>query len=188
MSDHLKPLIFCIGLVKTGTSSLLEALNILGWPGCNDIPAMQDSWTEFFNNVSTVPLGGLTNRYRAFSQNPVALLYSALSAWYPEAKFILTERDTNQVIASMLIHVAWNRLHPEPKPSHVASWTNLTTSEDEGLYPRHSKQVRAFFEDKPVPLLIMDVTQAPQWEPLCEFLQVPVPAPTFPHFNHYKGR
>lgn len=187
MTNHTKPLVFCIGLVKTGTTSLMSALDILGWPGCDNIPLMAESWVKYANHVIDKPFTDLTDKYRAFSQNPVALRYAELYRAYPDAKFILTERDVNQAIASMLIHVAWNRLHPNPAP-HM-NWRNLNTFDDEVLYQSHGGNVRSFFNGRVGSLLIMDITKGTwHWPPLCKFLGVPVPAERFPHHNHSKGR
>jgi hypothetical protein len=189
VNGHLRPLVFCLGLVKTGTSSLLQALEIMGWPGCDDISLMQASWEKLRAEEIEKPFEDLTGKYRAFSQNPVALCYPSLLAHYPDAKFILTERDPNEAIVSMLIHVAWNRMHPEPRPPHM-QWLDLNTEEDEELYTGWSGKVTNHFvkAGKGNQLLIMDITKGDGWDALCPFLDVPVPAECFPHYNHSKGR
>lgn len=189
MTTHLRPPVFCIGLVKTGTTSLLRALELMGWPGCNDIGLLQGAWKQFNDGGRDGrPLDSLLPRFRAFAQNPVALQYKSLAAYYPDAKFVLTTRDANEAIASMLIHVAWNRLHPNSKP-HM-NWRNLNTEADEQLYSRWPVEVEAFFAEQPVPnrLLVMDISAGDDWRKLCPFLNVIEPAENFPHFNHSKGR
>jgi hypothetical protein len=48
-------------------------------------------------------------------------------------------------------------------------------------YDRHNAEVRAFFGDKQVPLLTMDVTRGQGWAELCEFLGHEAPDRPFPH-------
>ena len=47
---------------------------------------------------------------------------------------------------------------------------------------RHEAEVRRYFADRPSDLLVLDVTAA-GWEPLCEFLGLPVPDEPYPHTN-----
>jgi hypothetical protein len=46
-----------------------------------------------------------------------------------------------------------------------------------------SKEIRRFFSDKQDQFLEIDICAGAGWEPLCKFLEVPVPSETFPHAN-----
>jgi hypothetical protein len=195
MSDNEKPLVFCIGLVKTGTTSLLRALNTLGWPGCNDIPLMDEAWATWRKNLGMTkiipePFDTLVGKYRAFAQNPVSLNWQKLFMHYPEAKYILTVRDINDVIASMMINVAYNRRHPNPEQV-AARWKHLNSQQDEQFYEEHARKVQdRFFGASSVSadpvtqsLLVMDISKGDGWDKLCPFLGVDKPDLEFPHHN-----
>jgi len=124
-------MVFGIGLSKTGTSSLAEALKVLGYK-VKHYPLDSTEWTgpkkiqavlpvlnslnrllgkEFFSYRETL-YNNYENRfnlsyfenYDAACDLPLALYYKELHEYYPEAKFILTTRDLNQWLQSAEKH------------------------------------------------------------------------------------
>ncbi|WP_295888478.1 sulfotransferase, partial [uncultured Thiohalocapsa sp.] len=83
--------IFCIGLSKTGTTSLTEALKILGYDAVH--------WYATKHAFRYTDDGGIDidwdffERHDAFADTPIARIYPQLDERYPDAKFILTLRD-----------------------------------------------------------------------------------------------
>jgi len=49
-------------------------------------------------------------------------------------------------------------------------------------YLQHEEDVLEFFAGR-TDFLAMDISQGNPWQPLCEFLQLPVPKLAFPHLN-----
>ena len=82
--------IFGIGLHRTGTSSLNEALNILGYRSIH-------TPLDIYPDIDT----RIIDKYDAFTDNPIPLLYKQLDRLYPGAKFILTTRDLDSWIKSV---------------------------------------------------------------------------------------
>ena len=46
--------------------------------------------------------------------------------------------------------------------------------------------MRSYFANRPEDLLVLDVTAGDGWEPLCQFLGMPVPERPFPWENRYQ--
>src|ERR671913_366476 len=89
--------IFGLGLSKTGTSSLSEALNIIG---INTIHYPFDDAT--YNDLT----GGnydlqILKTYQGIVDIPVAPYYAQLDKTFPGSKFILTVRDMEPWLRSV---------------------------------------------------------------------------------------
>ena len=83
-------LIIGTGFQKTGTSSLREALQILGYKvGDNN---HQMLWPILHGNWSRVKAKAL--KYDALEDNPWPIIYKELDQHIPNAKFIHTERSS----------------------------------------------------------------------------------------------
>ena len=80
--------VFCIGMQKTGTTSLGQALKFLGYR-VNKWNAGR--WSLRFENCSDW-LASLA-RYDAVEDEPAALLWRQLEKEYPNSLFILTTRN-----------------------------------------------------------------------------------------------
>jgi hypothetical protein len=137
--------------------------------------------------------------YRATVDWPGCAFYEEFMRRYPDAKVILSIRDSEQWYESarQTIYYArhaspgWMKLF-FPRMRHFTSmldrlvWNGLFQGrfEDKSfaieVFNRHNEQVeRVVPRDR---LLIYEVPQG--WEPLCSFLGVPVPAgKPFPHLN-----
>ena len=92
--------VFCIGFHKTGTTSLAEALRMLGYSvtGPNFV---EDK--RILDQALALALE-VTNRYDAFQDNPWPILYKEMDEAYPGSKFILTTRPTDRWIRSVVKH------------------------------------------------------------------------------------
>lgn len=107
-----RPYVFCIGLGRTGTTSLTQALGILGYRA-NHLPideiTQREMYTYFANDVHTTsPLHlSILNEYDALADTPVCCVYQGLDKAYPGSKFILTLREKQGWLASQ------ERLHDQ---------------------------------------------------------------------------
>ena len=89
-SDHK---VFCVGGWKTGTNSIYQALNILGYRTgklLNGSKKPKIGWIEFIKK----------SKYDAFTDNPIGFFYKELDEFYPTSKFILTVRDPDSYFRS----------------------------------------------------------------------------------------
>ena len=184
--------IFGIGLSKTGTTSLTRALEILGYR-TNHFPYSAIRFEQ----------GGLrldVERLRcwdAATDSPVALYFRTLEERFPEARFILTERDVDSWIASCQNNHVWPgdyvsnkgiRLFPHIRKilclhRNVYGTERFNPESFRKAYAEHRAAVIEHFEAKGRELLIMNICAGDGWERLCEFLDVPVPDVPFPREN-----
>lgn len=198
------------GWGRTGTESLKEALEILGYGRCYHM-------FELLKRTRHVPRWEALSRgerpdyedlFRGFRSGvdfPIAKYYRELAAEYPNAKVILSVREPS----------AWYRsasktiLRGVPRPMLAVAWTL-------GLFSPNLRGMRrmidwidgdlftGFFEGRMKDeayitarfvawneevkrtiaaerLLVYEVKDG--WEPLCAFLGVPVPSVPFPRNN-----
>lgn len=165
-----------IGLGRTGTNSLCEALRILGYtyvghnPRFEELPSLE---------------GG--------ADNGVTLHYKYLDYKFPGSKFVLTVRKLTDWLPSME-HVA--TANPvRSRDEDLLIYRRMTIYEavtfDAGkftaAYYRHYADVRRYFADRPHDLLEMNIIEGDGWEKLCPFLDLPLPAVPFPHLSRREG-
>jgi len=165
--------IFCIGYPKTGTTSLANALNILGyttldWPRAYIRP--KEGWVNYFKK----------SKFDAFSDAPLndPGLFKSLDKAFPNSKFILTLRDEKDLIESWRVFFYGTIWEIEPK----------TMDEIIHPYRKHKKEVIEYFADKPDKLLVLNIFEDDSWANLCNFLGCNIPNVDFPHKNqgHYR--
>ena len=165
--------VFCIGLGKTGTTSLKEALRILGY------------------RLIRLPLDwkGITD-FDAALPGVSAAMFPELDAAYPGSKFILTLRDVDGWLKSierdMGLKRGVDRERRAEREKILTMKYGRTTFDTEAFraaFHEHEAKVRKYFEGRPDDLLVLNVTTSAGWEPLCDFLGVPVPDEAFPNVN-----
>lgn len=172
--------IFCIGLSKTGTTSLTEALRILGFDAVH--------WYATKHAFRYTADGGIDidwdffERHDAFADTPIARVYPLLDERYPDAKFILTERNVDAWLTSFADQFAGGGLDPFSARLHrdLYGTDSFDAKCCRRAFVRHSAAVEEYFAGRRR-LLLMDVASGNRWEPLCGFLGVERPSCRFPH-------
>ncbi|MEV0183343.1 sulfotransferase family protein [Streptomyces sp. NPDC050625] len=193
--------IFGVGFGRTGTLSLKKALERLGFDPCHHMLGL-------FEDPDTVALWQAAARgepvdwtrmyqgYRSGVDWPGAAFWRQITAAFPEAKVILTERDPEAWYASAesSIHAAAVAPLPDDADPLFAQVRQMSldvvwdgvfggrfTDRQHALevYETHIAAVKQ--ELDPARLLVFEVGQG--WEPLCAFLGVPVPDEPFPRSN-----
>lgn len=178
-TTRARPLVFGIGLNKTGTRSLHDALVTLGWTplhwgGPASRLAVERAEAEHRPLLSHLP------GYDAFSDIlALAERFATLDEQYPGSRFILTTRDLDGWIESRRRHVLRNQA--EAAAGRYAG-TFLEVDPDGWRAERaaHHAAVHAHFAERPGDLLVLDLGAGDGWEALCPFLGVPVPDAPFP--------
>jgi hypothetical protein len=175
--DPLK--VFCIGLNKTATTSLHDALEIMGirglhWGGPATRGKIERAMAE------GRPLVDDFAGYDAFSDIQVLSdNFELLDRQYPGSKFILTTRRLESWIESRRRHVLTN----VARKRHGQYDGEFLTVDDAAWakqYREHHARVRAYFADRPGDLLVMDIVAGDGYEVLCPFLGLPIPDKPFP--------
>jgi hypothetical protein len=199
------------GFARTGTASLTQALEDLGFDPCYHMfevitrPDRVRQWLAVANGKPD--WDAIFAGYESAADWPVAAYWRELAEHYPDAKIILTVRDPQRWYDSAASTIFRFRLGAERYPSKLISKVMTATNPDFADFTRMTDAIvwngvldgrfadrsyaLAVFEghlaevQKHIPadrLLVYDVADG--WEPLCAFLGVPVPEDTpFPHVN-----
>lgn len=183
--------VFGLGLSKTGTSSLTEALNILGVPTIH-YPYDEQTLKEL--RAGNYRLS-LLEKFQGITDIPVAPFYPQLDQAFPGSKFILTVREKESWLRSCEVHwqllMQWWENFPEFKTFHefisACTYGVIEYSRDRFsfVYDTHVANVRAYFKDRSDDLLIMNICAGEGWEKLCTFLGSDQPDAQFPHANEW---
>ena len=183
------------GFGRTGTMSLKVALEELGYGPCYHM-------TEVFEHPEHVPLWEAATRgepvdweelfvgYQATVDWPGAAFYKELSERYPEARVILTVRDSERWYKSARntifnLQGAGSARAPQMAMELAGKRGFDADVEDRGrmieAFNRWNEEVKKFVPAER--LLVYEVKEG--WEPLCDFLGVEAPkGKAFPHLNN----
>lgn len=184
--------IFAIGFYKTGTTTIYEALKVLGYRAINgDKPGSYPGADDGETLLRQIERGDYRlptfEFFDAFTDNPYFHLWREIYAQYPDAKYILTVRDEsrwidscasfyrNRRIRPMRVWMFGKHANPGDGAASRQAWLDA--------YRAHNAAVREHFRDRPGQFLEFDPTQMSEWGPLCEFLGKPVPSEPWPHAN-----
>jgi hypothetical protein len=170
--------IFCIGFQKTGTSSMGRALEHLGFNVCGAVGLKEPNIAE---NIKRIAFEQVPN-YDAFQDNPWPILFRDLDAAFPGSKFIMTRRDSDSWIRSVLRHFG-STPHAMQEWIYGVPYPNGNEQIFLDRYHRHEEEVLAYFSRRPDDLLILDIESEDLWSPLAGFLSLPPPTIPFPHTN-----
>jgi len=192
------------GKGRTGTVSLKLALERLGFGPCYHMselmqkPQHWPTWERVFDE-QPINWEDIYKDYLAAVDTPTDAFYRDLAAFYPEAKLILTVRDPESWYRSVSATV-WSDdvqsrlLRSGPAAgvmmklvAYYARHTGLqlgpgkmpTREQAVTDFVQHNEAVRREFTSER--LLVYEANQG--WDPLCKFLNVPVPDAPFPHTN-----
>ena len=172
--------IFNIGLNRAGTTSLTEALGMLGIRAVHHKHAGVRLYDIMGTNIQArrPVLHGL-DQYDAFSDFGGRDFYKYLDRQYPYSKFILTTRELGPWLDSREQKVLKNQASPNYHYS-------FRTVDREG-WTKHRMEYLAdldrHFRNRSGDYLVINIPAGEGWEKLCPFLGVPVPDRPFPFRN-----
>lgn len=185
--------VFGIGLNKTGTSSLCEALKLLGFDRSQNFDNSQGAdirWelTNYWKEGNLDPIVNYAKKYNNFEDWPWPLVYKRLYQEYTDAKFILTIRKSPQDWYNSLCHHAKtvNNNNFE-KLIYGYYMPHDFKKEHIEFYNNHNENVINFFQHgEPKKLLILCMDEQDNWKKLCDFLGKQIPNKPFPFLNKRK--
>ncbi|EWG54117.1 hypothetical protein FVEG_12409 [Fusarium verticillioides 7600] len=186
--------VLVLGLPRTGTQSLADGLAILGISPIYHMREVgknnhADLWTalmyqKFDKDGSSQRQGDLVtilSNYKCVADYPAAIFVDELLAAYPEAAVILTVRSEDSWAKSMkqtIVHYLNHRVIDEKTPMAVMSrtyskfcWDDDFEKNGLALFRQHNEQVRLAATERK----FLEYTVGDGWEPLCAFLETPVP-------------
>jgi len=192
MQERFEGKIFGIGFHKTGTTSLASALRMLGYDTVHgDSRKAAHGGDEGITLLKLIEAGNFNlptlAHYQAFTDNPYFSIWKQLHILYPDARFILTERDEASWISSCLRYYRGRRIRPmrqwmfgehaDPSSSDGAMHAWLDA------YRHHNAAIHAHFKGESEHFLILNVSSGDGWEKLCPFLEIAPPEKPFPHLK-----
>lgn len=182
------------GFGRTGTESMRAALEILGFGPCHHMNALtgntehRDQWRRIACGAET-DLDTVLAGYGACVDWPSAYYWPHLVRAHPEAKVILTWRSpeswwtsfSRTILPVLLNSTETEASHPGSQllPLRVFGGLPLTRETCIAAYQANATRVRA--EIATDRLLVHALGDG--WEPLCEFLGVPIPDMPYPRSN-----
>ena len=189
------------GFGRTGTKSTKDALELLGFGPCHHMYEVlaNPPQVAFWQDIAAgkpVDYAQVFEGYRSQIDWPGAHVWRELAVAFPEAKVLLTERPEASWWRSYsrTIGKLFRVYRAMPVPLHVRAMMDAITGLLEretfdgppyeesvalAAYRKRGADVRAAIPDGR--LLVFDVAEG--WEPLCDFLGVPIPDVPFPHEN-----
>jgi len=175
--------IFGIGLSKTGTTSLNDALLKLNYLSVH----YPSKLIQYDRTVGKFDYLG-ARCYEALTDIAVIPFYKELDRYFPNTKFILTIREDKDDWLESVIREFNKKESKTTKNKWIRRAVYGTDSSDREklseAYDKHQKDVTAFFSsDKEHKLLVLNICGGDGWDKLCDFLKRPCPNTPFPHAN-----
>lgn len=189
------------GFGRTGTSSLKDALDRLGVTPCYHMRDVMEKseHIRLWHDAAIHNQGDWATIFQGYLSTvdwPGTFFYKDLMKQYPDAKVILTVRNPESWYRSTYETIYQDQLHPEmyeefgwplalDEMVKAIIWQGTFQGRfDDSSYAidcfqRHNAEVQ-----RTVPaekLLVYDIKDG--WDPLCRFLNVPIPVEAFPHSN-----
>jgi hypothetical protein len=186
------------GVGRTGTYSLKLAINRLGLGPCHhmeavlhDMPVQVPLWSAAAAGQPDWPA-----IYRGFNSAvdwPTAGFFRELAKAYPSAKFVLTHREPEKWADSFGATIYKLLAGRDQAPPEMKAWLEMAAGviartgfpgglDHDGLinaFVAHNEAVKATIPAEQ--LLVYEVREG--WDPLCAFLDTPVPDEAFPRTN-----
>ena len=206
------------GYGRTGTASMQQALNLLGYGPCYHMFEVSKSSRKLLqwdrvgllsDTSNNVDWDDIFDGYQSTVDFPVAPYYKELYKKYPHAKVILTVRDPGKwwdsyketigpstpfwrfVFAVTFVRsFYWDRMTGNCVYQKIAGTRAKARDKAAAIagFNAHNAEVKATIPADK--LLVFELKQG--WEPLCKFLGCPIPKDTpFPRTNdtaHFKAR
>jgi hypothetical protein len=170
--------IFCIGLNKTGTISLDQALGELGfttlhWGGPASRLAVERAIREGKPLLEHLPDCDAYSDIQRLSTS-----FDVLDQQYPGSRFILTTRPIDGWLDSRRRHVERNR-ERRARGEYDGTFLEIEPDRWRAQFIDHHARVERYFAGRD-DMLVMRITEGDGYERLCPFLGVPRPSTPFP--------
>ena len=180
------------GFGRTGTESLRRALDMLDLGPTHhmfeviDNPVQKERWRAVANGAPR-DWGMLLEGYHSAVDWPAAYYWRELMEVYPEAKVILTLRDSAswwQSFSTTILKAIQKTEDPDAINRRIIAEQALDGRPEDrehviAVYEEHVRQVRASVD----PQRLIELEIGSGWEPICTGLGVPQPEEPYPFGN-----
>lgn len=205
--------VFCIGLSRTGTVSLCEALDILGYNSLHfSLPLFiypeiisQDlsfepqqklnpykHWRlkKEIKAINTKLDPNMLSSYDAYGDLPIPFYFKELDAKFPKSKFIYTMRNEDKWLKSMKWlyeegSVLWSHGLLDDEIKYKA-YNTYKFDKDKLIksYRDHHENVMEYFKNRTEDILILNIDKERiTFDNLSKFLKRPIPEVPYPKSN-----
>ena len=187
------------GFGRTGTMSLRDALEMIGYGPCYHMSSVVDNprfaayWARL-GRGEKVDWDEVFKGYVSAVDWPACTYWRELSEYYPKAKILLTVRDPERWFESTQ-NTIFSKEHRDTfyaegadpnrrgmvEVLYTKTFHKRQNDRDHAIsvFNAHNEEVkRTAPKDR---LLVYEVKEG--WKPLCDFLGVPVPKARFPQIN-----
>ena len=176
--------VFGIGLNKTGTSSLKQALTTLGYKHCD----IRGQMTHKYFKGQIDEIFETIKNFDSFEDWPWPLMYRRVFEEYGDsARYILTRRrSAEDWLESLKAHSLLTNPDNNPRKRIFGfDYPHGAEAQYLAFYDRHLIEVRQFFAHQNASHLLSEVCwgEGSGWSEICDFLNEPIPALPFPHVN-----
>jgi hypothetical protein len=174
--------IFCVGLQKTGTTSIEWLLRDMG----KRVATYYKNWdTEFTKKLEFGDLSEIKRKsvlFNAFQDAPWFLYYQEFDKWYPGSKFILTNRDSDSWWKSFSHYFEFRTL---PIFKLIYGFENPVGHRKKFIeqYEKHNNDVIKYFKDRPDDLLVVDISNNNAFNQITKFIGGNTSLKEMPHKN-----
>lgn len=190
--------VFSAGFGRTGTLSLKLALEEIGFGPCHHMkeviengPAQIPLWNAAADGKPDFE--AIFKGYTSAVDWPSAAFWREIAAAYPDAKVILSTRSAESWYSSFSETILVSLLARENWPPPAVEWLKMVTrvvidrslggkTDKDSVMAAFAAQEAAVKAAIPASRLLVH-TAKDGWEPLCNFLGVPVPATPYPRTN-----
>lgn len=203
-----KPKIFCIGLNKTGTTSLGMFFEQQGYLVEPQIKC-ELLFKEYFNrNFDAIVKHCKNSRAVVFQDVPFSLplTYPHLDNAFPQSKFILTIRENSDMWYNSILKFHSDFYNKGKVPTFESldnskyvyqgwSWKLMhevfindkskmySKNEFVDVYENHIESVKNYFKNKSEKLIIIDVSKKEDLSKLCNWLKIETTENSFPNIS-----
>jgi hypothetical protein len=166
----MKSKVICVGLPRTGTTSLGVSMRYLGY---NHLSYKKENNT-LFKNGEISSLMEIVSNYDSFDDSPWPYLFKQIDNLYPDSKYILTIRKTPDIWFKSICNLA-DILGPQH------SYPYNEKDKEIARYLKHNGDVQKYFKHAPNKLITLCWENGDGWKEICSFLNHPIPDIPFPY-------
>ena len=186
--DFGKNKVFCVGLPRTGSTSLAHAGHLLGYKIVHgNIPML---WSLSVGDITILHGNDGLN---FFADEPYISLWETFYRIYPKAKFILTVRDLSSWLKSIEYMFKEHQVRWDPaiRKFQLRIW-KITSDFYKGKinyvfltkwYFKHNGAIISTIPKEQLLILPIEIPNENKWWNLCAFLGKVIPEEEYPHLN-----
>lgn len=165
---------WAIGLPRTGTRSLCEALKVLNLKFSHHNPKILEALDTWVPQTDVIVMMNFND-------------FPYMDEIYPNSKFIFTDRDDESWLKSCSSHygrfpIPMLRQASLRKYWRLRAFGSITPTPEQFMAAMQKQRqlVDEYFSSQPERLLRLNICGGEGWDKLCPFLNMPIPDQPFP--------